>query len=525
MSEDASVATKQRGSRLRIGLVVAQAALVAALGVWLLALQRALGWPDEWAISVYGPVYPARFLLPPLLAFVGFGALIGYLWRSLRRERLPGHRRALAWSIALSLALGAWCLQVALWSIVPGSVPELAAIQLSDVSTGYLGEALRIDDVGEFLRSYAAQMERKPEHVATHPPGAVLFFYAVRELGRAVPPLNRAALAAGSTAVGLTIPELAAEVARYPTASLRGPEGLAAAMLSSWLLGAAGAAMPLVVFAALRGQLGDERALAGAALLALTPSMLFFFPLLDQLIALLSALMLAALAATQRHWAWSAVAGLLAAAALFVSLGALALVALGGVFLLLRAARQVGQSSDTAWTDTRSVLVPLLAFAIGLLAGVGAWYAIGVDALGVFEQGLGAHSSITGRASFRSYHVWVWLNLVEFGVFLGLPLAALGASAIPRLVRALRGVSGRMLPAYLGAAALLTLLLLDVSGMVRGETGRLWLFFAPWLAAAVAPDLIDEQGHGRRLLIIACTLTALQLLLMAWTMQPIMRPY
>ncbi len=511
--------------RLPVALIATQTALVAGLGVWLLVLQRDVGWPDEWALPVLGPIYPVGFLLAPALALLGFGGLIVYLWRSLRREQVPSHRRGLAWSLAISLSIGAWCLQAALWSVAPESVPRLAAIQLSDVSTGYLGEAWRVRDLGDYLQSYAQDMPRKPEHVATHPPGAVLFFYAVRRLGQAIPPLSDAALFTSSTAVELSIRDLGVQVTKYPTAAWLGSEGLATAMLAAWLLGAAGALMPLIVFAALRGPMGDERALAGAALLALTPAMLLFFAVLDQLIALLATLMLAALAATQRHWAWSAVAGLIVAAALFVSLGALALAALGGVFLLLRAARQVGRSSDISWSDTRSVFVPPLAFGAGLLAGLGLWYAAGVDAAGVFSQGLTAHSSITGLASFRSYHIWVWLNLVEFAVFLGLPLAALVVAGVPRVVASLRAMSGRTLPAYLAASALLALLLLDVSGTVKGETGRIWLFFAPWLAAGVAPIIIDDEARDLRPLVIACALTALQVLVMAWTMQPIMRPY
>ncbi len=521
MSEQAT--TERR--RLPTGLIITQAVLVAALAVWLVLLQQEIGWGAEWAWPAYGRLYPLSFLIPPAATMVGFIGLIAHLWRLMRRERIEAHRRALAWSIAISLAIGVWCLQMAIWSVAPGSVSRLAAIQLSDVSTGYLAEALRISDPAEYLRRYAAEMPEKPEHVATHPPGAVLFFYAVEQLGRAIPGLNQAALIAGSTAVGLSIPELAAEIGRYPTASWQGTQGLATAILASWLLGLCGALTPLVVFAVLRGPMGDYRALTAATLTAMVPAVLLFFALLDELILLLGTLMMAALVGTQRHWGWAAAAGAIAAAAVFVSLGALALVAMAAVFLLLRALKQAGQSSDMMWSDTRSVLVPLAAFVGGLAVGLGLWYALGVDALGVFREGLSAHSSITGRASFRSYHVWVWLNLLEFGVFLGLPLSALVVGSARRIIGDLRPISGQMIASYLGGAALITLIVLDVSGVVRGETGRLWMFFAPWLASLAAPQVMDPGGGRWRLLAITCGLTALQLLIMAWTMQPIVRPY
>ena len=520
--ENPPPAPPQRRSRKPV--IIAQCVLVAALAVWLVVLQRPLGWVNEWVVPVVGRAYPLSFLLAPALTLIGFGGLIVYLWRSMRKEKIAGHRRALEWTIVLGLVVGAWSLQVALWSVAPGSVSLLAAVQLSDVSTGYLGEAWTIDDVSEYLREYAHDMPRKPEHVATHPPGAVLFFHAVRELGATFPGLRRTALIASSTAVGMSIDELGGEVSRYPFSRWLGSEGVATAILASWLLGACGALMPAVIFATLRRSAGSERALVTATMLALAPSMLFYFQTLDQLIGLASVLMAAALAATQRHWAWSAVAGLIAAAALFVSLGALALVALGGAFLLLRGIRQAGQAGDASWSDTRSALLPLLVFGAGLAMGLGAWYGIGVDAIQVFSEGLGAHS-VTGLAAVRKYWIWVWLNFVEFAVFMGLPLTVLVVTAVPGVIRTLRTISSRALPAYLGGAALLTIMLLDLSGGVKGETGRLWLFFIPWLAAAVGPQLMDEAGTRWRLFATTLGITALQLLMMAWTMQPIMRPY
>jgi len=119
----------------------------------------------------------------------------------------------------------------------------------------------------------------------------------------------------------------------------------------------------------------------------------------------------------------------------------------------------------------------------------------------------------------------VWLNLIEFSVFLGLPLTAVVVASLPGIMRDLRRKAGQMLPAYLGASALVTLLALDVSGVVRGETGRLWLLFAPYLAAGAAPRLLSENGSRRGVLIATYALTGAQLLIMALTMQPIVRPY
>lgn len=509
--------------RLPRALIGAQAAAVLALLVWLVVLGRPIGWGLEWRMVARPFLYPPSNLLPMALVLTGFGALVGYLWRALRRERVPSHRRGLAWSIALALAVGAWCLQGASWMVVPTYLVELAAVQSSHVSTGYLEEAYTIGDLGRYLRDYARDMPTKVAHVATHPPGGVLLFYAVRRLGEVAPGFAAWALDLATAGSRLTVAEVRAAVMAYPGPTWKGQHALATAVITSYLLGALGCLTVLLVFAAMRAWLGDERALVAAALMALAPSLLMYFPMLDQLIALLGAVMLAAVAATPRHWAWGLVAGLAGAAAMFVSLGALALVAIAGLALLGRAALP-GGPADQARERTRGGLTALGAMVAGLVLGLAAWYLIGVDTLGVLRTGLLQHSEIAGSTGYRTYHVWVWMNLVEFGIFLGLP-AALGVVwAMPRIVADLRRKSGALMPAHLGAAALLVLLGLDLSGIVRGETSRIWLLFAPFLMPAAAGALMPDERHVRPFL-IALALTALQLLAMSYALQPIVRPY
>jgi hypothetical protein len=524
MSDDLPQTTAKPARLLPVRLIIAQAVAVALLIVWTVVLGRPLGLESEWCIRVRPWIYPLKFLAPPLITLVGFGGLVWYLWKALRREKIARHRRGLAWTIALTLMIGAWCMQVALWTMVPAYVVELAAIQFSNVSTGYLEEAHRIDDLGRYLREYAADMPSKAEHVATHPPGAALFFYAVRRAGEIVPGLNEWALTTATVGSGMNLAQVRAEILAYPGPTWKGAHAVATAVIASYLLGALGCLMVVIVFAATRRSLGDERALVAAAMMALVPSLLLFFPLLDQLIAFLGALMLAALAGTQRHWAWGLAAGLAAAAAMFVSLGALALVAIGGVFLLLRATLIRGGQADLSWAGRFGGFAALAAFVIGWIAGLASWGIIGVDTLGVIATGLGEHSGIAGASSFRSWHIWVWMNLIEFAVFLGLPLAVCVVASVPGVIRDLRARSAQALPAYLAAAGLLTLLVLDVSGIVRGETSRIWLFFAPFLAPAAARVLLADDGDIRPF-VIAVALTALQLLVMGYTMQPIIRPY
>jgi hypothetical protein len=75
----------------------------------------------------------------------------------------------------------------------------------------------------------------------------------------------------------------------------------------------------------------------------------------------------------------------------------------------------------------------------------------------------------------------------------------------------------------LGVAALLLCVLLSLSGNVRGETERLWLFIAPPLCVWAANEY--SIATSARLLIALLGLQVAQTLLMAGTLAPLIRPY
>jgi hypothetical protein len=78
----------------------------------------------------------------------------------------------------------------------------------------------------------------------------------------------------------------------------------------------------------------------------------------------------------------------------------------------------------------------------------------------------------------RPYAPSLWRNLAEAALFVG-PLAVLGLRGAAAAVR--RRAQGPRLWA-LTLALLVTVLTLDLSGKIRGETSRMWLFLSPFFA-------------------------------------------
>ena len=92
-----------------------------------------------------------------------------------------------------------------------------------------------------------------------------------------------------------------------------------------------------------------------------------------------------------------------------------------------------------------------------------------------------------GGGAFQTLY-FAWMNLIEFILWVGIPVAALTFGRVRRAVQDLSaGVTTRF-----GMAALATLLAfsyLVFFGQSKGETARLWLFIVPIFCALSADEI------------------------------------
>jgi hypothetical protein len=118
------------------------------------------------------------------------------------------------------------------------------------------------------------------------------------------------------------------------------------------------------------------------------------------------------------------------------------------------------------WPDRRRIGLAVLGASavVAVFAALGFWWLDGYH--------LVVERYYQGIANDRPYWYWVWANLACLTLVIGPAVA----SGIPR---------GWRFP--LVAAALLVILLADVSGLSKSEVERIWLPFAIWLVPAVGP--------------------------------------
>lgn len=394
---------------------------------------------------------------PALLAGAGFLLILGWWLRRKIQSR---------WETAVTLALLAitiFFLQLGLvYADNPHPAAELINRTLAVQTNGYFWTAAQIDDLAATLRQYPVAMPQfESEHAQTHPPGLII--------------ANRATITLISRWPALA--QLIANFVRPLRCTdlwLLDQETAVAAALGIW------AYLPLIVAAAIVfPAYGLARTLAKngsgklAAAVGIIPSLILFAPLPDQLFSFLT-LFIVILFHRGWHKQKSSAffwAGLLLSLNTFFSVGNAALLALLGVYALLKLRIAPVRGAR------------LLIWGSFFFAGLATiwliyWLGWGVPPWEIVQTGIDRHYNLV--TSQRDYGVWLGYNLLDLALFTGIPAVTafiLALTAVPNQIRQRTLPDGQRL--VLGTAVLI--LLLALSGSTRGEVGRIWLFFMPLL--------------------------------------------
>jgi hypothetical protein len=459
-------------TRLERGVATAVAllALLLVLTDVVPLLRGPAPYPPEWQwLRRDEAPAPRRYAWPVASA----AALLGLLAASGGRWFRERPRRGAATLLAGATLLGT-TFQLGLLDLEPaGATRTLIGRVVSRTETAYYTVAVSDDarDPLAFLDHHAAlllDLRKTARHAATHPPGPVLYYRAWTAACEASPTLTRLALASTGLEAG------DGPMRRPPHT----PASIAGALLGGVVVLAlcAAACVPIALLLRVLGRdaLGAARI---GSLWPVVPGAALMSPQFDQALAMPVAGATAALAlaaatpAGPRRLAAAVLAGTLAFVASFVSYGALAFVALGG----LAVAAAVG------W---RSALRPAGIAALTALAWWVLTIALGHEPLAAARTALEFHR-VTYTAP-RSYALWLAFNPIDLALFLGAPVVAVGV---------LRGDRRLDDPFRRFRAALLAgLVALLLSGTVRGEMGRIGV---PLMALALPGAIGDRELPAR----------------------------
>jgi len=263
--------------------------------------------------------------------------------------------------------------------------------------------------------------------------------------------------------VGLSSADAAAAIASALAIAFIGSMGLIPLyFFAKRLCGAQGAIVATVLAASM----------PGLALLGASPDLIV-------MTLAVTALWVGCEAWQRRSVVLAGVMGLVTALGAFISLGFVTVAVWAAVAALFWTIGGRGERRERRVRAAR-----LAAAAAGMLAAgcVVLYFTTGYRALAVMREALVAHRSVTTVEFARTYWKWVLVNPVECAIFAGVP-AVTAALWSWRVLKKLEMLRLKMF--VLGWLTVLALL--NLSGVVRGEVGRIWLFLMWPVALAASP--------------------------------------
>ncbi len=414
------------------------------------------GWGWQWPYQEPAEWTPV-ILLVVLLAIYLAGVYV-------IRTRFQHTALALLWSIVAGLGLG-----LGVQNVRDDPLFMLFSHTVSPVQTGASTVAVQFmaeDGVEETLGQWPDVMvEAKAKtitHFTTSPPGQALIHHWLAETTDSLGAISRPVSMALRPYQCSTLPVMQYERGEMVSAGW----GM---LMPLW---AALAVIPLFFAARVLTEDADT-AVRVAQWWPLVPSLLLFAPTWSTFYPVLVTAALAFLIAglKRRCWYYWFISGFWMSIATFLNFAVLPVLAFLG-FVTLGYWFFIARQTGTTW---RWPVWVGMCFAGGLSI---IWIVFGLYSgntpLDILQVSFDQHLDIE-----RNYFVWLVLHPYDLLMFAGWPLAALGLWGLWRAVRHLQRHESLTMLDILALSLVLTIVSLDLSGITRGESARIWLFFVP----------------------------------------------
>ena len=346
---------------------------------------------------------------------------------------------------------------------------------------GYFTASLAVKNQPDYLRKYNSFVLNLPMHAKGHPPGAILLTHYFTQV---VSPLAKLSL------VTKLQPRQTDVLSIWKT--LSAAEKTSAILLNLFI--AFLSSLSLIPLYYLTRFLYDKKtAVTAVFLFIFTPALTLFLPLYDVMYPLFSLLcVFTAIAALKHKNLFLAfLGGILLYVSSFFSLSILpvGVIIMYIYFLDILKSKKISNYLKLAAFYLTGLLISYTCFKV-------VW---GYDQITV------SHTLVSGLAH-RSYWWWLIYNPYDFFIFSGVAASLLFIFNFFIIKK--RQVTS--FPLFIGF--ILMILILDVSGVYRAETGRVWLPFMPFLIVEAAALVCKRSAFNQKAIITLLALQAAQVL-------------
>ena len=334
---------------------------------------------------------------------------------------------------------------------------------------GYFTEAIKIKNLGEFLANYQKNVLSFSMHSTGHPPGSIIFFWLIDKIINVIPLFQ-------TFAVNL-IPKHQDVQSIWNGLTLN---QRSTAVFSAFFIPFLGSLNIIPLFYIAKKLFNLKTALRSIFLAIFIPGLTLFTPLSDVLFPLffLCSFFLFIKGLKEKNRLLISFSGLIFSLGLFFSLSLLPLIFIYFYYLL----------------KNKKMFIPFL---LGLLSFYILLILFGYNAV------LVSRTLMTGLPKNRSYLTWIFYNLYDFFVFAGIPVA------ITYLIMFLKKIKEPLFISFT-----LMFLLLNFSGAVRGEVGRIWLSLMFPLALVVSNFLTNKIKISTQSFLVILLFQVLQIIVL-----------
>lgn len=450
-------------------------------------------YPPEWRWEYWFENTLGRIYAPLLV--IGAIAIV-YRWVEKKKTIT---RTSLVLFFAATILLF-FCLQFAVLYFSRSGIGVVIHRIINPELNGYFTAALTITSLPEFLRNYNTLMLDFVYHAKAHPPGAILFFYYIDQLMQFFPALGNWAMQ--------QVPSRPDVLADWqPLVASQKATVFASALIIPLLSGFS--MIPLFFTAKLL--YGVKTALRSVFVLAVIPSLLFFIPINDAFLHVFTITAFCFFVYGLRNNSPLLLVGAGATIFLgvFFNLSLLPVLVLFFAYFLLHEYTLLKKQFVTFFKKGLYFLLGLF-FPFLLLFVVFQFNFIMMTAT-IMKYVPDVHT--------RSYLIWIVYNLYDFFIFAGIPVLIVYFMAIKNMVGIVIKKSVKHADLLLIAFTLM-IVIVNFSGSVRGETGRIWIPYIPFLVLIVTGFMTKTLHLSTKQFVIIVGLQALQLLVMQefWVM-------
>lgn len=450
-------------------------------------------YPPEWQwpylyVNTWSKIYA------PLAVFLG---LIYVFFASTNKNGVLQKNKNLLLLIGIILA---FLIQLSILHFSRTGIFILLGRIIHPEINGYFTAASDIDNVYIFLKTFNNELLNFAYHAKSHPPGSMLFFYMTKHI---VAPFESL-----FPFVDLLSPSH--ERIRLIWESLSRVDKLNA-LFSPFFIVLLSSLSVIPTYLCAKTLYGETVAVRCLFLLFLIPTLVFFIPINDAFLHIFSitAFYFLILALRKLNYIYFMFSGLILFLGVFFNLSLLPVAVIFFFFSLFYLIKNKILSY-------KNIVLSSFAFAFGLFSPLAFLY-FTFDFN--FLEMVKIIMSTVPDIHTRSPYLWLYFNIHDFLIFLGIPVAI---SFIALSYENFRKIALKKWSEIdiLSLSVLLMIIILNFSNSVRGETGRLWIPYIPFVVIVASYYLTSKIKFSNKHFAIFLTLMFAQLIVMQefWVM-------